>query len=150
MHGCLDMKKSQTDEQRFWYKVEKTNYCWNWKLSLDKDGYGRIKVNRKKIGAHRFSYELIKGEIPEGLQLDHICKNKACVNPDHLEAVTCDENIKRAENQVTTINSRKTHCPKGHPYSGDNLFFVKSGHRGCKTCHRQKALLYYHKIKHPK
>src|SRR5574337_48498 len=85
---------------RFWSHVEKTDYCWNWTAFKDKDGYGKFKpTHTTLVRAHRFSYELLVGPIPKGLQLDHICKNKACVNPAHMQAVTCNENIKRADNQ---------------------------------------------------
>jgi len=129
---------------RFWEKVEKTTTCWNWIAFKDKDGYGKFKPTITEcVRAHRFSYELIKGEIPEGLQLDHICKNKACVNPAHLEIVTCDENIKRADNQLTTINSKKTHCPLGHPLSDHNLYINCRGRRECRTCLKARKDKFY-------
>jgi len=80
---------------RFWAKVEKTDYCWNWIPSKYNGIYGQIFCSGKLIGVHRFSYELFKGMIPTGLVIDHMCKNKRCVNPDHLEAVTHSVNIKR-------------------------------------------------------
>lgn len=80
------------------------------------------------------SHELHKGPIPEGLVIDHLCRNRGCVNPDHLEAVTQRENILRGEG-LAAANARKTHCPKGHPYSGENLYVVpSSGRRQCRIC----------------
>ena len=84
--------------------------------------------------AHRFSYERAKGVIPEGLELDHLCRNPACVNPDHLEAVSGHENVRRSDGP-SAINARKSHCPNGHPYLGENLVRWKN-HRYCVACKR--------------
>ena len=125
-------------EQRFWSKVVKTNSCWNWTAAKNEKGYGLFGIKHGKIiRAHRFSYELVNGKIPTGLTLDHLCRNRACVNPDHLEAVTNKENILRGIG-LTAINSRKTHCPKGHPYSSDNLVKMSSSERKCKTCYDER------------
>lgn len=106
--------------------------CWLWTASLDGAGYSKIRVDGRLFNAHRWYYEMINGPIPKGLQLDHLCRVRRCVNPDHLEPVTQQENIRRGEG-IGVINARKTHCPKGHPYAGDNLI-VRSGSRGCRTC----------------
>lgn len=89
----------------------------------------------KKLLAHRWSYEFHVGPIPEGLDLDHLCRNRGCVNPDHLEPVTREENIRRAFATVT-------HCPSGHPYSDENTY-VRPGtvHRKCRACARQRDLI---------
>lgn len=122
--------------QRFMSKISIKGNCWVWTGSKDKDGYGQVSLNNKTHLAHRISYELFNDTIPNGLTIDHLCKNTSCVNPDHLEIVTIKENIHRGES-FSAINSRKTHCPKGHKYSGVD----KRGHRICNTCN-----IIWHKI----
>lgn len=80
---------------RFWNKVDKTRDCWNWQSAKDKFGYGFIRIKGKNRKAHRVAYTLIKGHIPKGLVIDHLCQNTSCVNPKHLEAVTNKENLLR-------------------------------------------------------
>jgi hypothetical protein len=118
---------------RFWSRVEKTSTCWNWTDWIRQDGYGRFFVDGKTKYAHRVAYELLKGPIPTGLTLDHLCRNRKCVNPDHLEAVTNKANILRGK-APQAKNARKTHCKKGHPLSGDNLYINPKGERNCRTC----------------
>lgn len=107
--------------------------CWDWTGAKNTNGYGRIQVDGKTAYAHRASYEHYVGPIPDGLHLDHLCRNRSCVNPAHLEPVTCRENIHRGQG-----NSSKTHCPQGHPYSGWNLAIV-NGRRICVTCRRERV-----------
>lgn len=86
----------RTEADRFWWKVHKTTTCWIWRGVLDRDGYGQFGVGRKNLRAHRWAYESVVGPIPEGLEIDHLCRVKSCVNPLHMEPVTKTENIRRA------------------------------------------------------
>ena len=131
--------------ETFWSKIEfneafSVKGCWNWKAAKTTAGYGELRVGNKTTYAHRLSYELAKGKIPKGLELDHLCRNPACVNPDHLEAVTRRQNQLRGFS-ATGINSRKTRCPRGHLLAGDNLVprVWAEGHRECLICSREKA-----------
>jgi hypothetical protein len=119
-----------TPELRFWSKVDKTDSCWLWTGALHDLGYARFSVGGLRVYVHRYSYELANGQIPEGLTIDHLCRVRHCVNPDHLEAVTHRENLRRSPIQPTTVNARKTRCPYGHLYSGRD----KRGWRECRTC----------------
>ncbi len=121
-------------ERRFWSKVERTETCWLWTTYLDKQGYGRFFPTRKKnVRAHRFAYEMLVGPVPEGLQLDHLCRVRHCVNPDHLEPVTSRENTMRGTNQVVA-KARQTHCINGHPFDANNTYKHSDGRRQCRAC----------------
>jgi hypothetical protein len=120
--------------------VETTAGCWEWQGSRTPKGYGRVHARGKLLYVHRVAYEALIAEIPEGLQLDHLCRNRACVNPWHLEPVTNRVNTSRgrAGTRLASENSGKTHCPQGHPYSGDNLRIGPHGWRYCRTCRREQ------------
>ncbi len=111
--------------------------CWLWLGALTAGGYGCFYVDKHyRSTAHRVSYELFVGPIPAGLQIDHLCRVRGCVNPDHLEPVTCRENLMRGPTTLNALNVAKTHCPKGHPLSGGNLKTNRHGHRDCGECRR--------------
>jgi HNH endonuclease len=98
-------------------------------------GYGHLKVQGQARHAHRVSYEMLVGPIPVGLTLDHVCREKSCVRPEHLEAVPLRENIHRSGGRAA-LNVRKTHRLRGHPFSGDNQRIARDGGRVCRACAR--------------
>ena|SRR3990167_6146490 len=112
--------------------------CWQWAASKSRGGYGQFKTQGKVKRAHRVAYEFFMGAIPEGLQIDHLCRNRGCVNPLHLEPVTAKVNIHRSEG-LAAKNIPKTHCPRGHCYSGRNLIMYEN-RRYCRECTRIRNL----------
>lgn len=126
------------------FAVDPETGCWNWTSTMHSGGYGQISRGRAGEGleyAHRVSHELFIGPIPEGLEVDHLCRNTRCVNPLHLEAVTGRINVHRSDS-LAGINARKTHCQHGHPLDGENLA-IQRGRRGgevrvCRICSRAK------------
>jgi hypothetical protein len=119
--------------------IEASSGCWEWQNALNSEGYGRIKIgslidgSARTVYAHRWSYERIIGPIPSGLFIDHLCRNRKCVNPAHLEPVT------HLENQRRGYYATKTHCSKGHSLSGYNLYRRPDGARACVTCLRRRS-----------
>lgn len=118
--------------------------CIVWTGGKSGNGYGQLTKLGRTWMAHRLAYELLRGTVPRGLDLDHLCRNRACVRPDHLEPVTRSENIKRgagprlsAERQLS-----KTHCPQGHPYDDENTYRFPDGRRGCRKCGAESSRLY--------
>src|SRR3990167_7597395 len=120
---------------RFWSKVLKTQSCWIWQAAKTHNGYGRVKIQGHMYLAHRLAYELERGPIETNLTIDHTCRTPACVNPDHLEQVSMRENVLRGKT-ITAKNAAKTHCYRGHPLSGANLFIRKNGRRRCRACEK--------------
>lgn len=121
-------------EDRFFEKVQKTESCWIW-LGARCQGYGSFSpASYRSIQAYRWAYEYFRGPVPSGMQLDHLCRNRLCVNPDHLEVVTQKTNVLRG-NAPPAINARKTHCKHGHEFTAENTYHRKdSKGRKCKTC----------------
>lgn len=123
---------------RFFAKVRKTDRCWEWVGAAFQNGYGAFWIDGKTTGAHRASYQIHIGEIPQGLEIDHLCKNIKCVNPKHLEVVTKSVNQRRSTSP-TGLNAAKTECRNGHPYTEENTYrSLKNDRpaRSCRTCRR--------------
>jgi hypothetical protein len=115
--------------------------CWLWTGKRDTSGYGRFTVDGKSVAAHRWFYELIHGPVDSALDMDHLCRVRACVNPSHVEPVTRSENLLRGE------RGRPTHCPQGHPMTDDNVYVSRawrglSPPRRCRTCTLAKQRAY--------
>ena len=129
--------------------------CWDWLSKKRPNEYASVAPEGRVYGrgdrttepAHRVVYKILVGDIPEGLDLDHLCRNRACVNPDHLEPVTTKVNVLRGVGACAR-NARKTHCPRGHTLEGDNLLLHKGGRaRVCRECHRVSSLATYYRSK---
>ena len=134
--------------ERFLEKVKiAPTGCWEWQAYLKpNNGYGEFRVGGRRgrtVLAHVFSYESLVGPIPDGLELDHKCRNRACVHPDHLEPVTRSENLLRGDTGLKggAIHAQRmkaiTHCPKGHPYNEENTYLSR-GWRQCRECRRER------------
>lgn len=123
---------------RFWSKVDKSALggCWSWIGCKARGGYGMFRLG-KMVLAHRIAYEAYIGDIPQGLEIDHLCRNRSCVNPEHLELVTHQENTLRGDT-LTAANARKTHCPRGHLYDAIDI----RGRRWCRMCHDDQVHAY--------
>lgn len=126
----------------FWERVDKTADCWLWTGTLKLDGYGTFwdPNLRQGLRAHRLSYQAHVGPIPEGLVIDHLCRVRNCVNPRHLEAVTNRVNTLRGVGP-TAVQAEKTHCDRGHPLSGANLY-MDGAWRRCIACRQENSRRY--------
>jgi len=126
--------------------MDKKRDCWEWTGSISQHGYGRLTISnnghKKTRSAHRVSYETFVGEIPDGLTIDHLCRNRKCINPNHLEAVTIKENVSRG-NPLWKQEAARTHCKYGHEFTEDNMYKYKTKTggvcRNCKTCMKART-----------
>lgn len=127
---------------RFWAKTAvedrgHTTSCIVWTAYRGAGGYGQFHFNGRACVTHRLAYEQLVGPVPDGLQLDHLCRTRACVNIEHLEPVTQLVNLHRGDT-VTAVNAAKTHCPQGHEYNAENTYLLRRGWRKCRACNRDR------------
>ena len=125
---------TEEEASRFWEKVNKESGggCWSWTGYLN-FGYGRFRLQGKHWRAHRLAYSITVGRIPDGKVTDHLCRNRSCVNPEHLEIVDSRTNTLRGESPIAK-QARQTHCKRGHELSEGNLYPTKTGYRMCRAC----------------
>lgn len=137
------LARTESSSVRFWRKVDKNgpNGCWEWTAALKSSGYPNFWDGTRNVPGHRFSYELLVGPIPEGLNIDHLCRNPLCVNPAHLEPVTQRENVLRGVGFAAT-NAQMTHCIRGHEFTPENTYVTAKGQRHCRACGALRARVY--------
>jgi hypothetical protein len=139
VQGATGQFGAQDPDVRFWRKVEVVTEtgCWIWLGSTTLNGYGSFWAGKRLSSAHRWAYERFRGPIPPNRHLDHLCRTPPCVNPDHLEPVTFQENVLRGFSP-NALNARKTRCKRDHELSGANLHIDVRGHRKCRTCDMER------------
>jgi hypothetical protein len=120
------------------YAVDVTTFCWEWTAALDPNGYSVHKNYGRKISGHRFAFLAFVGPIPADRQIDHVCRNKRCVNPAHLDCVTAQENTLRADGP-SSRNAARTRCIHGHAFSLLNTYITPDGRRMCRECQRART-----------
>lgn len=144
-----ERRACRAPEERFLAKVDKTETCWLWHGASKASGYGVMRIGPASAGmvyVHRFSYELYVGPIPDGLQIDHLCRVRNCVNPSHLEPVTLQVNVMRSDHPIA-IRRRTGLCKWGHPITPDNTYLRADGTTECLPCRRERAREYWRRAK---
>lgn len=137
LRGGLEVR-SGDPTTRFWSAIHKTESCWLWTAARSTAGYGRVQWKGRLQQAHRVAYEMAYGPIPDGLDLDHLCRNRACVRPTHLDPVTRQVNLLRGETVPAALVSR-TECRHGHKFTPENTYMWRNA-RYCVTCRKAASL----------
>ena len=141
----MKFRRTKLAKDRFFEKVKQDGDCWIWTGASGPHGYGTFWQDGKYLRAHRWSYGYLRSEIPDGLQVDHLCRRRLCVNPWHLEPVTPAVNTERStiKEMRQKWSDARTHCKHGHPLSGENLYVQPStGYRYCRICQRRNSRNY--------
>lgn len=126
--------------ERIMARTDRSGACWLWTGRLNRDGYAEMKLHGRTLMAHRVAYQELVGRIPDGLELDHRCRVRHCVNPEHLEPVTDRENSLRSDS-IPAANARKTHCDHGHPFDEANTYW-QGGRRHRRACNLERVRAY--------
>lgn len=134
------------DLDRFYSKVDddSDSLCWNWTAGKNQNGYGMFKLYGGTMMAHRAAWLMLEGEIPDGMELDHLCRNRSCVNPDHLQPVSHAENVRRGDGAVRYL---KQSCVNGHEFTDQNAKYTPEGWRYCGDCKREQWTVQNEKAK---